>query len=84
MARRRRRRSTPAQTAIGITQLGVSTMVGGITVGHVAGAAPAGARLPTQTIYSGLGLTAVAGIPMAGGAVMGSLRSLKPKRKRRW
>jgi len=82
MARRRRRRSA-ARTAIDITRIGVTTMVGGITVGTLAGAAPAGARMPTGPIYAGLGLMPVAGITMAGGAVIDPLRSLKPKRRRR-
>ncbi len=85
MARRRKRRSA-ARTAIDITTLGVTTMVGGITVGTLAGAAPAGARMPTGPIYAGLGLMPVAGVIMAGGAVVEPLRSLgrKSKRKRRW
>lgn len=81
-----RRRKSAARTAIDITTLGVTTMVGGITVGHVAGAAPAGARLPTGPIYAGLGLMPVTGVIMAGGAVVEPLRGLgrKYKKKRGW
>lgn len=84
MAKRRKRRSA-ARTAIDITTLGITTMVGGITVGHVAGAAPSGARLPTGPIYAGLGLMPVAGVIMAGGAVVEPLRMFerKPKKRRR-
>ena len=82
MARRRRRRSA-ARTAIDITRIGVTTMVGGLTVGHVEGAAPSGARLPTGTIYAGLGLMPVAGVIMAGGAVVEPLKGLERKYKRR-
>ncbi len=82
MAHRRKRRSA-ARTAIDITTLGVTTMVGGITVGHVAGAAPAGARLPTGPIYAGLGLMPVAGIIMAGGAVVEPLKMLGKRRRRK-
>ena len=81
MARRKRR--SAARTAADITTLGVTTMVGGITVGHVAGAAPAGARLPTQTVYGGLGLMPVAGIGMAGGAVLEPFKDIGKKRRRK-
>lgn len=81
MARRKRR--SAARTAADITTLGVTTMVGGITVGHVAGAAPAGARLPTGAIYSGLGLMPVAGVIMAGGAVVEPLKGLSKRKRRR-
>jgi len=82
---RRRRRRNAARTAIDITRIGITTMVGGITVGHIAGATPARARLPTGTIYSGLGLMPVAGVIMAGGAVVEPLRMFekKPKKRRR-
>ena len=81
MARRKRR--SAARTAADITTLGVTTMVGGITVGHVAGAAPAGARLPTGAIYSGLGLMPVAGVIMAGGAVVEPLKGFNKRKRRR-
>ena len=71
-----RKRKSAARTATDITTLGVTTMVGGITVGHVA-------RLPTGAIYSGLGLMPVAGVIMAGGAVVEPLRMFEKKPKRR-
>jgi len=82
MACKRRRRNA-TRTAIDITALGTGTMVGGITVGHIAGVAPSGARLPTGTIYSGLGLMPVAGVIMAGGAVVRPLKGLERKYRKR-